>query len=310
MVTSAAAVVVLSSLVSPSAGLAASRTAPTSPLIGAVGDIACNGPPGSDPTTCQYGAVSDLAATAGLSAFLPLGDNQYDAGTLSQYQTYYDAYFGTLLPITYPVPGNHEYWTTGATGYFSYFASAAHGPGGYYSYDVGDWHIIALNTATCAPGGGNCGPGSAEYDWLQADLATSSTSLCTLAYWHQPRWEWRGPSSPGSSGDEQRSQYLWDLLNQYGADVVLNGHDHMYQRWTPMDASGNPAPNGIREFIVGTGGRNLATPPHRVTRPATLDSYDASSFGILQLRLRPAGYRWRFVTVAGTAADRGVGACH
>ena len=150
---------------------------------------------------------------------------------------------------TKPAPGNHEYNTSGATGYYGYFGAAAGDPKqGYYSYDLGSWHIVVLNS-NCSQVGG-CGAGSPQETWLRQDLAAHPTS-CTLAYWHHPRFSF------GEHGNDTATQALWQALYDNGAEIVLSGHDHNYQRWSPQTPSGTTdATRGIREFVVGTGGKS------------------------------------------------------
>jgi acid phosphatase type 7 len=286
--------------------------------IAAVGDIACKNPPGSNPHVCRYDDVSNLIAAGGYQAFLALGDNQYEAGSYPDYLADYDAYFGRFLPITYPVPGNHEYGTADAAGYFQYFGDVARGPNGWYSYDLGGWHVIALNSAICSPyTGAACDAGTPEYDWLKADLAAHPNSRypCTLAYWHHPVWDWEKYQNNHwvQSFDYDRAKPFWQLLYRAGADVVLSGHNHNYQRYAPMNAAGAAdASRGIREFIVGTGGRNINNLGSVSTMPPTFVTGQDTSFGVLALTLRADSYGWSFKTTAGSPAyaDSGSAACH
>ena len=165
-------------LVSPAArAVPASSTPVGSPVIAAVGDIACKNPPGNNVHLCQYDDVSNLIAGHGYDAFLALGDEQYEYGRYQDFIQNYDAFFGRQLPITYPVPGNHEYGTAGAAGYFRYFGDVARSADGWYSFDIGSWHVIALNSAICSPfTGAPCGPGTPESAWLKADLADTRTA--------------------------------------------------------------------------------------------------------------------------------------
>jgi len=285
--------------------------------VAAVGDIACKSLPGNNAHACRYDDVSDVIADGGYQAFLALGDEQYEYGRYQDFVDNYDAFFGRLLPITEPVPGNHEYGTDGAAGYFHYFGAIAHGPRGWYSFDIGGWHVIALNSAVCSPSTGSpCGLRSAQYRWLQADLDTHPNARypCTLAYWHHPVWDWEKYQNNHwiASYDLDRARPFWRLLVARGADVVLNGHNHDYQRYAPMDGRGRRDARGVREFIVGTGGRNLNGLGSPSTRPPTLEAAQATSFGVLALTLRPDGYGWRFQTAAGSPAyaDSGSAACY
>jgi hypothetical protein len=288
---------------------------PPAPVIAAVGDIACKSAPGNNRRACQYDNVAAAIIAANPTKFLALGDNQYEYGLYNDFLENYDVYFHQLLPITEPVPGNHEYGAlSDAAGYFSYFGEPAHGPGGYYSYDLGSWHIIALNSAICGSDGVYCAPGTDQYEWLQGDLAAHPTD-CTLAYWHHPHFDWLKYQNADwtQSYEYAPSKYFWDLLYAAGADVVLNGHNHNYSRWKPMDPTGFvDATNGITQFIVGTGGRNLNDFGALSTKPSTFVTGQTDSFGFLRLTLKSNGYDYKYVTAAGSPAftDQGKGACH
>ncbi len=276
------------------------------PVVVAAGDIACdpadasfNGGNGTA-TACRMKATSDLALALDPDAVLLLGDNQYEDGALAKYQASYDPTWGRLKAVTRPAPGNHDYGTTGAAGYFSYFGAAAGDPAkGYYSFDLGGWHLIALNS-NCAPVGG-CGPGSPQEQWLAADLA-AHPGVCTLAYWHHPRF------SSGPHGNDVTFQAFWTDLHAAGADLILNGHDHVYERFAPQDPAGAADPaQGLRQITVGTGGRNHTGFP--LIR-ANSEVRNAAAFGVLKLTLHPSGYTWQFVTEEGVVADAGAGLCH
>jgi hypothetical protein len=276
------------------------------PVIAAAGDIACA--PGSAPTatTCRQLYTSNLLANGGFTRVLTLGDNQYETGDLSAYQQSYGPTWGRVKSITRPAVGNHEYGaSTTAAGYFDYFdgAGAATGPAGdrgrgYYSYDVGAWHVVALNS-NCAKVA--CAAGSGQEKWLRSDLA-AHPKACTLAYFHHPLF------SSGEHGANASAKPLWDALYAAHADVVLNGHDHDYERFAPQTPSGAASASGIREFVVGTGGRSqrafAAVAPNSQLR-------NTGTFGVLQLTLRPSGYDWLFRAEAGkTFADSGSASCH
>jgi hypothetical protein len=291
----------------------ASAPASTSPIrIAAVGDIACKNPPGNNRQVCQYDDVAAAIARGNYDRFLVLGDVQYESGRYQDFLDNYDRYFGRLLPISKPVPGNHEYGTTDAAGYFRYFGARAHGPGGYYSYDLGTWHVIALNSAIC-PAVTGCGPGDPQYEWLQDDLA-GNDATCTLAYWHHPRIDWLKYQHADWTEDYEflRTKPFWDLLSTADADVVLAGHTHLYARWKPMDADLQADPNGIRQFIVGSGGRNLNNLGSVSTKPSTFARGWDDGFGFLELTLHDASYDWRFVPAEGQLnfVDEGTGSCH
>ena len=218
--------------------------------------------------------------------------------------------WGRVKPITQPSVGNHEYLTSGGTGcdasnsgaagYWDYFGSAAGTRGqGWYSFDIGGWHLIALNS-NCGDAGG-CGSTSPQGQWLRADLAAHPAS-CTLAYWHIPL-----SSSGGRASSNARS--FWDALYAAGADVVLAGHDHIYERFAPQTPAGAPdGSRGIREFIVGTGGANHTS---LAATAANSEVRDTSTYGVLKLTLHANGYDWAFVPEAGrTSTDTGTTACH
>jgi hypothetical protein len=298
------------------------RTATSPPggsaaVIVAAGDIACGA--SSSGSSCEQKATSDLVVAQAPSAVLVLGDNQYECGETADWNAFYDPTWGRVKGKTHPVTGNHEYSTSpgnsnctsavsGAPGYWKYFGDAATPlqPGcrvschGYYSYDVGSWHIIALNS-TCSQAGG-CGAGSAQETWLRNDLA-AHPNTCTLAYMHHPRF------SSGEIGNTPAMQPLWQALYDYGAEVVLVGHDHHYERFAPQTPGGaRDSSFGIREFVVGTGGRNHTS---IVTIQPNSEVRDASTFGILKLTLRATGYDWKFIPISGSGfSDSGSGNCH
>jgi hypothetical protein len=279
--------------------------AQSEPVIGAAGDIACD--PGNAhfngrlTAVCQMKATADLLLGLHVTAVLALGDLQYEDGALFKFRRSYDRTWGRLKSITRPVPGNHEYGTRGAQGYFAYFGEIAGEPGrGYYSFDAGSWHIVALNSNCAAVGG--CGGGSPQGRWLRADLA-AHPARCTLGYWHHPRF------SSGFHGSDRAYDAFWRALYEAGADIVLNGHDHHYERFAKQDPEGRPDPGrGIREFIVGTGGRSLYGLKRGERNSA---AFSADTFGVLALTLQPAGYEWRFVGGPGKGfTDSGRAACH
>ena len=232
---------------------------------------------------------------------LELGDATYTDGTASEYQNYYAPTWGRHLWRTWAVAGNHEYNTDNANPYWDYFGSAAGPRGlGYYSYDVGGWHVVVLN-GNCTQVGG-CNAGSTQEQWLKDDLA-NHPARCTLATWHQPRFTSTSPGAPDST-------YLdfWKDLQAAGADVVLNGHDHAYERFAPQTPAGVADANGIRQFTVGTGGRSEVSASGR--DPNSQIRID-DTFGILRLDLTATGYSWKFLPVDGsTKTDSGTGTCH
>ena len=276
------------------------RVTVRAPVIAGAGDIASSGS-GDEATAKLLDGMPDLAAV------FTTGDNAYPDGTDANYAAYYEPTWGRHKARTRPVPGNHEYHVTDAGGYFNYFADSAGARAkGWYSYDVGAWHLIALNSSstgsTCSPI--PCGPGSEQHEWLQADLA-AHPNKCVLAYWHHPLHS-RGNYTPGIAGVKP----LWDLLYDNGADLVLNGHDHNYQRFAPMDKTGaRDDLLGIREFVIGEGGTNSQ---YAVEAPGgNLEASQSGTHGVLRLVLHPTSYDWEFVPVAGkTFTDVGSGACH
>jgi concanavalin A-like lectin/glucanase superfamily protein/chitobiase/beta-hexosaminidase-like protein/calcineurin-like phosphoesterase family protein len=283
------------------------------PVIAAAGDIAC------DPAASVYnggnGTGTDCVAKAtatllgGVDAVLPLGDEQYACGGLAAFNQSYEGSWGPQKTVSHPVPGNHEYQTTGGTdcstnaaGYYTYFGPAAGDPAkGYYSYSIGAWHIVALNSELCFTGTG-CDVGSPEESWLRADLAAHASAPCTLAYWHEPRFA----SSP--SGGYTAFAAFWQDLYAGHADVVLNGHQHWYERFTPQNPAGQADPAGVREFIVGTGGAGLMS---LSTRLPTSEASNDTTHGVLRMTLHAGSYDWQFAPVAGlTFTDSGSTGCH
>lgn len=288
---------------------ARAQTAKTYTVM-AAGDIACdpayshfNGGKGDD-QRCQEMATSNLLLAAHPDAVLALGDNQYEASGLDQYLKSYDPTWGRLKSITYPVAGNHEYQTPGAAGYFAYFGDvAAPQHGGYYSFDVGDWHFIALNSMCDQVGG--CGPGSPQETWLLGDLA-QHRNVCTVAFWHYPRF------SSGTNRNHPEMGTFWDDLYAEGADIVLNGHDHGYERFAPQTPSQQPDPlRGIREWVVGTGGRSHT---NWLDIQPNSQVHEGNTFGILSLTLHHDSYDWRFIPDTqpgnGNFTETGSGTCH
>ena len=275
------------------------------PVIAAAGDIACDPSDGSfnggngTASNCRQKAVSDLFVNKNFSAVLTLGDTQYEDGSLTKYQQSFDPSWGRAKNIIRPAVGNHEYLTAGASGYYSYFGAAAGDKTkGYYSYDIGAWHIIALNS-NCSQVGG-CGAGSPQEQWLKSDLAAHPT-MCTLAYWHHPRF------SGGEHGSSTSYDAFWKDLYAASAEIVLSGHDHDYERFAPQNPSGTADPNGIQQFVVGTGGKNHYT--FTTTLPNSLVR-NADTYGILKLTLHAASYDWQFIPEAGkTFTDSGTRNC-
>jgi hypothetical protein len=297
----------------------AGPAAAADPVVAAAGDIACdtrseffNGGLGVE-GHCKQRATSDLLVNAGLSAVLPLGDTQYHVGALSDIEASFDPTWGRAKSIMRPVVGNHEYGTSGARGYFDYFNGPgdASGPAGdrdkgYYSYNLGNWHLVALNSncdqldrGTAANG---CAAGSPQEHWLRSDLA-ADRKPCTLAYFHEPVF------NSGFRGNRPDGQAFWQVLYEAGADLALSGDAHDYERFAPQDPAGTLDPvRGMRQFVVGTGGV-FFTGWSSVKPNSEVRQND--TFGVLMITLRPASYEWRFVPEAGkTFTDSGSGACH
>jgi acid phosphatase type 7 len=279
------------------------------PVIAAAGDIACdptdpgyNGGNGTA-TRCRQRATSNLLVGAGLAAVLPLGDIQYTSPTAANLSAVYDPTWGRVKSISRPVIGNHD--GTG-TSYFNYFngPGAANGPAGergrgYYSFDVGGWHIVALNS-NCASV--SCGSGSIQEKWLRADLA-AHPAACTLAFWHHPRY------SSGHDGSHVTLSAFWSDLHAVGAELVLSGHSHDYERFAPKDAAGKVTPMGLRQFVVGTGGAFMTG--IGTSRVAGSEVVQNTTFGVLKLSLHPLSYDWQFVPIAGHGwTDLGSTQCH
>jgi len=298
------------------------------PVVAAVGDMACdpsdpsfNGGAGTA-TNCAEARVSArMASVTAIDGVLGLGDYQYTCGDPNDFAVSYTPTWGVMNPWITPVAGNHEYRTgtdpfgaacpstnNTAQQFFNYFLTSGSrwaGGGshpataGHFSFDIGSWHIIALNANCGNTGVGGCGASSPQTTWLANDLATT-TQPCILAYWHQPRWT-------GTSSNNSSTAAWWSLLYQAHADLVLNGHIHNYQRFAQLNANGQTDRTGVREVIVGTGGESLggfaANPTPRP--PARIEQ-----FGYLRLVLRPSSYAGFFIASDGTAKDNFSATCH
>ena len=289
------------------------------PVVMAAGDIAC------DPTSSSFnggngqsGDCQELYTSnelTGVNAVITLGDNQYNCGTLTAFQQSYGPTWGRQKAITYPSVGNHEYdtscsgVTSGAPGYYTYFGSAASPQDtsctanckGYYSYDIGAWHVVVLNSECSQVGG--CAAGSPQEQWLQADLAAHS-NVCTLAYWHRPYY------SSGANLSYTAMHDIWVDLYNANVDVVLGGHDHDYERFAPQDPNSNlDQARGIVEFVVGTGGRYLS--PFNAILPNSV-VHNNNTMGVLKLTLHASSYDWQFIPdgKTGSFTDSGSAACH
>lgn len=259
------------------------------PVLVGAGDIASCSDAGDEATATLLDGIAGTVFTT--------GDNAYKDGTPTEYTNCYDPTWGRHKARTRPSPGNHDYQTAGAAGYYGYFGAAAGDPAkGYYSYDRGDWHIIVLNSEISA------GAGSPQEQWLRADLAAHPVA-CTAAYWHKPRF-----SSGLRHGGSTSMRAFWQALYDFGADVVLVGHEHNYERFALQDPNGVADPTrGIREFVVGTGGADL----YGFDTPlANSEIRNADTFGVLKLTLHPTSYDWEFIPEAGkTFTDSGTGSC-
>jgi hypothetical protein len=260
----------------------------------AAGDIASCTSTGDEATAALVDTIPGTVAA--------LGDLAYENGSTSDFSLCYSPTWGRFKPRTRPAPGNHEYQTPHAAPYYAYFGAAAGDPTkGYYSYNLGAWHVIVLNS-NCGQISGGCGRGSPQVAWLKRDLA-AHRNFCTLAYWHHPRF------SSGRVGSDAGMETFWDTLYAARADLVLVGHDHDYERFAPQGPNGVAAPNlGLREIVVGTGGAShfvLGTPI------ANSEVGNDTTFGVLHLTLRAARYDWQFLPVAGASfTDAGSTACH
>ncbi len=269
----------------PPIGQAPPSTAPVAIL--AAGDIGQCGLPGAALTGRLLDQLQGIV--------LALGDLAYFNGTFQQFVQCYEPHWGRHLNRTRPAPGNHDYETVGAAAYYDFFGERAGQPGeGFYSFVTGSWRLISLNSNVAM------GPGSPQYTWLQREL--QQPARCTLAYWHHPL------ISSGPNGDNLNTKPLWDLLFAAGTEIVLNGHDHIYERYVPQNPSGQiDRDRGIRQFIVGTGGASLTGVVSR--RPNSATTY--VGYGVLRLVLSDDRYEWQFVPVEGAAfSDVGFDVCH
>jgi 3',5'-cyclic AMP phosphodiesterase CpdA len=244
--------------------------------------------------------TGDPEATAKLLDRIPgmvftLGDNVQDLGSAEEYEKCFEPTWGRHRSRMLPTVGNHDWFGGHGRPYFSYFgASAGPAGAGYYSQSLGAWHIISLNSEVAA------GPGSPQYEWLKADLA-ASPAACTLVMWHRPLF------TSGPDENASRMREAWRLLSRFGADVVLSGHNHMYERFAPQDADGRADPRGPRQFVVGTGGYPLYG---RTRSQANSEILESATWGVLKLTLKSSSYAWEFVPVAGKSfRDSGSAAC-
>jgi acid phosphatase type 7 len=256
-------------------------------LIGA-GDIATCDSPGSELTARLLDVMSGTVFTT--------GDNVYPSGTYAQFRDCYNPSWGRHRDRTRPTPGNHDYEMPNAAAYYDYFGPNA-GPAGrgYYSYTAGEWHVVALNSEI------DVRAGSPQEQWLRANLMSNPTP-CAAVVWHRPRF------SSGPNGDSTDLQDIWRTIHEFNVDIVLNGHDHLYERFAPQDVNGRvDVDRGIRQFVIGTGGRAMSPKG----APRANSEIIGGDLGVLALTLLPHSYRWEFVPVAGAAfRDAGTGTCH
>jgi hypothetical protein len=299
-------------------GLGAAATAVAAdPVIAAAGDIACaptdpffNGGAGAPNNCAQFRTSNIIAAMApAASAVLPLGDTQYNSGALTSYRASYAPSWGRFLPATFPVVGNHEYGTPAAKGYFDYFLGAGRPTGsraqGWYSYDIGAWHLIALNSECDKIGVALCMPGGAQEAFVRADLA-AHPNRCTLAYWHEPAFS----SGAVAVTNAQNMLPIWRDLYAGGADLILTAHKHFYERFSPLNANGqvDTTGRGMTQIITGTGGDDHAGTPPRIAGSLRLNAH---TFGVTEVTLSAAGWSARFVGEPGsTFSDASSGTCH
>lgn len=281
-------------------------------VVVAVGDISCDPASqyagGANPVKCQDAKVAESIGKSGAEKILLLGDIQYDNGTLAKFQQAFNKNWGKLMPYFLPAPGNHEYETLGASGYFDYFNGAGVDKGvagnrsqGFYKTSIGNWSIYSLNSNCKSIGG--CEPGSPEYSWLESELAKDK-SICKLAYWHHPIVS---SSEHGAQVEEtSRMENIYSLLDKNKTTLVLNGHDHVYERFAPQSSSGEASANGIRQFTVGTGGKDLYK---KITTKPNSEFFNNTSFGSLELSLGINKYDWKFNSVDGQILDQGDGSC-
>jgi len=277
------------------------------PVAVAVGDIACGAATPSG-TACLYAKTADVAAAQNPNVVMPLGDDQYEKGELSDFRNFYDRTWGRLKSISRPVVGNHEYQVSGAAGYFDYFNGVGVNDGpagargkGYYSYDIGDWHVVTLNSNCSFVA---CYAGSPQESWLRADLA-GNTKPCTMALWHHPRW-----SSDVNELTNTSVTPLVQALYDSGADLLLVGHAHDYERFAPQDPNGSPdTDHGLTQIVIGTGGRSeVAFAPQ--AEPNSLVR-KTGTYGVFRLGLHNGYYDYKFVPITGqTFTDSGAGDCH
>jgi hypothetical protein len=257
----------------------------------AVGDMVCAPGSGTSPTTCRHGATARLARAIKPARVLALGDLQYEHGKLRAFRKAYARSWGTLKKITRPVPGNHEYHTAGAKGYFTYFGQAAPG---YRAVKIGTWRVYLLN--------GNCGDidCAKQRAWMRADMNAHPVACSAIAL-HFPRY------SSGEHGSTASMARFWRIAYRHGADLALAGHDHDYERFVPMDGDGHRVGDGLTSFVVGTGGKSLYA--RSAVAPGSA-YFRNDQFGVLVLRLGDGEFGWKFRTIGGAVRDAASASCH
>lgn len=275
--------------------------------IVAVGDISCN--PGDKHLTnrdlnyCQDYQTAQLVKLLNPNAILALGDLQYEDGSLENFHNKFAKNWGEFKNKLYPSPGNHEYATAKASGYFGYFNdSPVDISKGYYSFMLGDWNILSLNS-NCVEEGG-CSTNSNQLKWLTTELANNKTK-CTLAFWHHPRFT--SGKYVNDNDTKSRSQYFWEVLSKNNADIILNGHDHLYEKFGPQSPTGLSKKDGVRQFTVGTGGKSHYA---KSAEAANSEKVIDDQYGVLVIELYPKAYSWKFMSVADKVLDSGQQQCN
>jgi len=256
------------------------------------GDVSICGQTGDDQT------AAILMNQVGHGLFFVAGDSSNENGNMYEYQNCFSPSWGNLLPNLRVVPGNHDYYSNPVENYWIYFDGVAGEPGkGWYSFEHGDWHIVMLNS-NCGYVG--CGPSSEQIAWLKQDLENTSSD-CSLAIWHHPRF------NSGIAGNADWLYTFWDVLYEQGVDVIVNGHDHHYERMAKINPKGEIDPNlGIRSFVVGTGGASF----YAIDQVQPFSEIRITNqFGIIQFTLNPASYTWQFINVNGEIMDQGEDTC-
>ncbi len=271
--------------------------------IAAAGDISCPGLPVSL-TQCQQKSTADLIQTLDPEIVLALGDIQYGVTGFDSYLNYYDKSWGEFKDKTKPSVGNHEYEESNAKGYFDYFNGVNNFSGtagdrdkGYYSFEKNGWKLIALNSNCWAVGG--CDKESSQAKWLENEL--KDQNQCQLVYFHHPLY------SSGLHGMNEMVRPIWDILYKNKVELVLNGHDHLYERFALQDSNGSRSDDGIRQFVVGTGGRNLY---EIKTILPNSEKRINDQFGVLELDLKDGKYDWQFISINNQVLDSGSDNCH